>query len=775
MKPIKPANITQITNLAIIGMDCYLGVNCPDLQHLEEYIYRGEQGASFISADTVDFHINSVLTNKILEKAQIQPQSKIAIVVIANLNATIPQDLHHSTNTLVFKVETIFQALTLTQQILTTEQASVVLLQAFQDAINQEAVGVLLSLEQTAIKQSYCIYAIINGLVNTEDISQLKAELLKIDDIKLQDIGYLELINKNNQQVNSIISAHSHCPALNCALGGNPWGESVLISLVKTALSLHHSYIPTLSKSCIPKNLEIWDNSCFYLPRMSKPWFLEPGQHKRIAAILELNQTYTYIVVSEANKTVTNSATVQDNSLHKSKYLFPIAASDRSTLLEQINQLSEILGNQTDLATIAKDSYQKFQRHSQPKHILSILGSNHKELNQQIHHAIPGVNQALATQTPWQTPNGSYFTPEPLGKNSQLAFVYPGSFNSYIGIARDLFRSFPQIYHNPAISSLYHRVAKIDRVLYPRTIHELSPRELGKLEQELINHPLIMLEAEVGIAGLLTAILRDYFHIKPSCVFGYSLGEISMMFAQGVWQDFKYSSDALNNSLLFKNRIAGSKEAVREYWGLNSNLPNDFCSNYLLLCPLEQVQAAVDLEERVYITLINTPEEVIIFGETLACQRVIKKLNCHACAAHINHVIHCQPMVSEYQELVKINTFPVNCISETLFYSAADYNPISLESHCIAESIAQGLCKQLNFPELVNHIYNQNCKIFIEVGVGGNCSRWINKILSGKPHVAIPLNKRKTDDYTSIIKAIAQLLSHQVDVDLSILSKEPES
>jgi PfaB family protein len=281
-----------------------------------------------------------------------------------------------------------------------------------------------------------------------------------------------------------------------------------------------------------------------------------------------------------------------------------------------------------------------------------------------------------------------------------------------------------------------------------------------------------MLESEVGIAGLMTAILKNYFQIQSPYAFGYSLGETSMMLAQGIWTSFKSTSDYLNSSPLFKTQLSGPKNAVRHHWGLpliHGGKSEEFWSNYILICSPSEVQEVLKNESRVYMPLINTPEEVVIAGETQACQRVIETLKCDAFSTSINHVIHCEPMQSEYDELVKVNTLPTQANSATIFYSAAEYLPINIDSHLIGKNIAKALCQQLDFPRLVNHVYNDNIRIFIEVGVGSSCSRWISEILKDKEHLTVSLNRRGVDDHTSIIKALAKLFSHRIELDLSPL------
>jgi hypothetical protein len=148
---------------------------------------------------------------------------------------------------------------------------------------------------------------------------------------------------------------------------------------------------------------------------------------------------------------------------------------------------------------------------------------------------------------------------------------------------------------------------------------------------------------------------------------------------------------------------------------------------------------------------------------------VIKTLGCNAFPAPFDHVIHCQAMQSESQELENLYNLPARKIPGIKFYSAAEYQSIEIESQEIAHNIATGLCQQLDFPRLVNRVYADGAKIFIEAGAGGICSRWIDKNLGDQEHLTVSLNRRGTDDHSSLIKALAKLLSHQVKLNLAPL------
>ena len=168
-----------------------------------------------------------------------------------------------------------------------------------------------------------------------------------------------------------------------------------------------------------------------------------------------------------------------------------------------------------------------------------------------------------------------------------------------------------------------------------------------------------------------------------------------MAIAQGIWTDFNLTSSGLNSSELFTKRLSGNKEAVREYWGLaNAEVKGDFWRNYVLMAEVSEVEKQIENEPKVYLTQINTPKEVVIAGDRAACQRVINAIGCNAITAPFDFVMHCKPMVSEYDEFVKLHTLPIGNQPEIDFYSAGEYGLFKLESEAICHSIAKYLCQK---------------------------------------------------------------------------------
>ncbi|MEA5594307.1 PfaB family protein [Rivularia sp. UHCC 0363] len=754
--------------LAIIGMDINWGSSV-GLDAFERIIYEVKENIS----SPVNLKITQVVDNA-LQDTNLEP-SKIAVIIATDEDETarISQTELNKNYFITTTEKTVIKAIKTAQKLLVKQvEAVIIVVNTLQIA------GALVLIDADAQKNQQRIYATIDALTlaqspaSIQTITQTCQQAFNIAGIKPEDISYLEsssILEPNQLEIKGLVAAYQTATELSCAIGsvtniGNAAALEIA-SIIKTALCLYYCYIPAVPQWSSPKNPELWQGSPFYVDTQSKPWFLAAEAHQRIAAIdINHNETSAHLILSSAPEQERDSRYLTKIPY----YLFPLAADEPGELLEQIEALEKIISDDS-LATTAAQTFETYQKRQNATYAVAILGRNPKELQREIQRAFEGVKNAVLTGGEWKTPVGSYFTANPLGKKGKVAFVYPGAYSSYVGIARNLFRLFPKIWDSPIIQSVYSRVASIDKFLYPRSLKAFTKRQLEALEQQLIDNPLSMLESEVGIAGLIGVVLRDYFKLRPDCCFGYSVGETTMAIAQGIWTDFNPISSGLNSSQLFTTRLSGDKNAVREYWGLKDEIKGEFWRNYVLMAEISQVRAAIKNEEKVYLTQINTPKEVVIAGDTAACQRVIKAIGCNAIPAPFNHAIHCEAMASEYDEFVKLHTLPIKNKPQIDFYSASEYGLLNLDSKAMGHSIAKVLCQQFDFPRIVNRLYADGAKIFVEVGAGNACSRWIGENLQGREHTTVFLNRRGVDEHTTLLRGLAQLFSHRVQIDLSPL------
>ncbi|WP_218081135.1 PfaB family protein [Anthocerotibacter panamensis] len=585
-------------------------------------------------------------------------------------------------------------------------------------------------------------------------------------------IGYIETCGRLHTGGLGLAQVYQTRPGLTCALGsvqaniGYTHAAAGLAGLVKTALCLYHRYLVAG-----PSPLPLTPDSPFYVPEEAQPWLLSSTAPIRVAALhgSGMDGACVHLILREEPQQVD---TLRHRLDQQPLYLFPLSAQDQAELLAQLQGLQQTLTQGLPLPDLARQCYGVY-RHRKAAYSLVLVAGDDQALGQQIQRALKGLPGAFAQKKDWKTPQGSYFSANPLGGEGNVAFVYPGAFNSYLGLGRTLLRLFPEghrhlerMTNDP--SGLLH-----EHYLYPRSQTPLTALQREEQEERFSADAVAMLESGIGFSVLCTALLGDYFGLRPQAAFGYSLGETSMFYALGIWDNIDASSARLRASPLLRTHLSGPKILVRAHWKLACEQGPDWWRTYVVMAPAPTVCAQVKAESRVYITHINTTEEVVIVGERQACERVIARLGCDTFQAPAHHVLHCDPMQGAYAELAALNTLPLGTVPPVTFYSSATYQPVPLDSQALGQTIGQGLCQQVDFPRLVRQVWEDGARIFVELGAGSTCSRWISEILQGQEHVTVSINKRGSDDHTSLIQLLAKLVAHQVPLDLSPLYPPP--
>jgi PfaB family protein len=668
----------------------------------------------------------------------------------------------------------------------TGEGASAIVLRRY-DAVLAEhdrIYAVLDALGWTARVAGGVVKNVFPTLLSSDTILLSCQQAFLLAQLEPAKIGYLEVLGSGFAPIDAaemagITRAYRTAGAdLSCALGsvqtnlGHLFTATGLAAIIKTALCLYHRFIPATPQWSGPKKPELWVDTPFYVPADTRSWFLPASEAKRCAAIdgIGLDGSCAHLILSEET-----SQSERPNSYlaHSDFYLFPIGGNSAGELSAKLEKLRQALQMNGQLRPAAIDCFKAYQQSLPANYVLCIVGHGLDEIQREMEYAARDVFGVFDKKKTWQTPQGSYLTTDPVGEQGRVAFVYPGAFNSYTGMGRELFLLFPQLYERLVglTSDLGQTIH--DRLLYPRSLEALSKEQADQLEAELNNAPIAMIISGSLMAVLFTMILRDLFKVQPDSAFGYSLGEIAMLFGMGVWDEADQTSAKLSASTLFRTRLSGPQNAVREYWGMSPQNDNPggiaLWNNYFLMAPAEKVAAAIKDQPHVYLTHINTPRQVVIGGAQENCQNLIASIKCNTLKAPFDFALHCDAMRSEYAALVDLLSWPVAQKSQTRLYSAADNRPLPIDSQDIAAKISSMLCSCLDFPKLVQQVYADGARIFIELGANSNCSKWIDDTLKEQPHLAASINRKGAEDYASIVRVLAKLASHRVPVDLSAL------
>lgn len=641
--------------------------------------------------------------------------------------------------------------------------------------------------------------ALDNAQVNATAIDLLEVSALADERNSLLEAQGL-LAGYANNALNNALNT-----AISCArsVTGEGEGFSQVLGLLRTVVALQQRYIPAITdwQQPLADKLANWQNSSFYLPTESRPWYPNQDGSAHIAAYscLAANDDYCHVVLAENKITLAGekhpSTDIRNNGFIacSDAHLVLITGDSEQHLLTKLAEIEDklIASNECNSDIVKKIASNCFEQFNNPvaSYTISLLCESKEELAKEIQSAKSGIPVAFSKQEEWRTPKGSFFTPVPVNKapttgEDNIAFLYPGIGATYVGLGRDLFHLFPEIHQDVANLADDIGASLKDKLLNPRSIIRPDFKALKQLDLNLRGRLADIAEAGVGFACVFTKVFENVFKVKADFATGYSMGEVSMYAALGAWQQPGLMSARLANSDTFNQRLCGDLLTLREHWGLPG--PNDseedelIWETYTIKATLDEVIAASDGEERVYCTIVNTPDSLLLGGYPADCLRVIKKLGVRAMPLNMANAIHSAPAKIEYDDMVELYTMDVTERLKTKMYSSSCYLPVPQMSKAIAHSVAKCLCDRVDFPRLINTMHDKGARVFIEMGPGRSLCSWVDKMLGDeKSHVAVPVNAKGTSDELTYFRAIAKLVSHGVKLDLnrlfngSIIMKKP--
>jgi PfaB family protein len=316
---------------------------------------------------------------------------------------------------------------------------------------------------------------------------------------------------------------------------------------------------------------------------------------------------------------------------------------------------------------------------------------------------------------------------------------------------------------------LMDQLARLTRGETGRYLHadEIYPR--GAADTTSIFGDIVKLgECAVCISAALTNLVRDILGVMPRSAFGYSFGEAIMTAALGIWPEPTVLSGRLHSSPTFQSRLQGPMHAIRQSWKIPPEGELRWRAYVARATPAEAF-AALQPESRVYLCIINSPEEVVIAGHDDGCQAVLARLGSPQVPLPIPLTMHCEPARSEHAEFVRIHDLETVAAPEISLFSCAEYRPVKQDALSLSKAIADGYIKMVDFPRLVRQVYADGARIFLELGGRRNCSTWIEKILRGRPHAAIPCDTQGLRSDAALLRAVARLFSHRVRLNLPAL------
>ncbi len=536
-----------------------------------------------------------------------------------------------------------------------------------------------------------------------------------------------------------------------CALGsvksqiGHTKAAAGAAGLFKAVMSLHHKVLPSTLKIAEPNPKLDIENSPFHLGTERRPW-VRGSKHPRRAGVSSFGFGGSNFHITVEEYTGKNRP---GRLNHFEQELFVLCGSSADELLATASTLLvDAPGTPDALRYLALASQSAYDAAS--SHRLALLVSSLEEATDKVSALRARI--AAAPDQAFDQPDGSAYG---VGDAGPVAFLFPGQGSQHVSMGADLATSFD------ACMAVWDRCADIDfdglalnEVVYPRPSFEegWDAANSARLRQTQWAQPAI------GAASASQLALLRNIGVRPTMCGGHSYGELAALYCAGVWslEDFMGVSRTRGELMANAATEPGSMLALR--------MGADEARELIVRHGTELVVANE-----------NAPNQVVVSGATSAVDAFISKLEADGVASKklpVGTAFH-SPLVAAASEPFAQALAQVQFEApEIPVFSGVTAAPHSETSASIRKILSKQIASPIRFVEMVEAMHDAGARTFIEVGPKSVLTGLTNKILAGKSHTTISVERPGKPGTQGLLLALAKMVAAGVPMNLDALFDE---
>lgn len=515
-----------------------------------------------------------------------------------------------------------------------------------------------------------------------------------------------------------------------------------LAGIVKSALALHQQVLPPTLHVSRPNPRAGFDTSAFYVNSRTRPW-IKSGEQPRRAAVsaFGFGGTNFHAVLEEYTNGYRTLDRVELAPWPAELFVID-GADDAERLAERLADDGEL-----DLPGLAAALWSRRGDTKSPP--IAIVATGRDDLRQKLATAAAAVRRG----EPIAAPNGVCWTPAPMVERGSVGFIYPGQGSQSCGMLLDLALRFGEVRNafergnRELRTQLEHPLSEF--VYPPPTFsEEEAERQEEELRDTRVAQPALAATA-VAMTELLTSLA-----VRPVAVAGHSFGEYAALWAAGV----------LSESDLYRLAAARGRAIVEAAAG------SDLGGMLAVAAARDRVAAAVDGIPDVCIANVNGPAQTVIAGPAdalaaaqarLARDEIPARLLPVACAFHSPLVAPAASMLARALDTSRFEE------PQLAAYANATAGRYPATPAGVRESLERHLTQPVLWADVVEAMWEDGVRLFVEAGPRNVLSGLVDSILSDRPHVAVAPGAG--NGLTGMLSALGRLLSEGVRVDLNRL------
>ncbi len=535
-----------------------------------------------------------------------------------------------------------------------------------------------------------------------------------------------------------------------CALGsvksmiGHAKAAAGAAGLIKAVLALHHKVLlPTLKVDAPDPGLDIAD-SPFYLNTAPRPWTRRSDHPRRCAvSAFGFGGSNFHVVLEEYSDR--QEAPAWDQAV----YLLALGAADRNGLQTALDTLRTELGETPTPAVLAAAAHRTCGAFdaAAPWRLTAVVTED-----QDTAQVLSAAAEALkaADPNPAAFPEEVFIGTGPAP--GKLAVLFPGQGSQYPQMGRDVACLFPEARQTIEIlQEATNQSPRLADLIYPPT--DFSPDATKRNAAAL--QPTDRAQPAIGAlsAGWYRVLSR--FGLVPDALAGHSFGELTALWAAGRIDIETFA------------RLSALRGKVMADAGRCGADPGTMLA---VKAPLEELEA-LELPPGVILANRNSPRQGVFSGPTEAIAALEKQLRTQkrravrlpvAAAFHSALIADARQPFADAVQQTPFASSPIPVYGNT---QAAPY-PADTEGARL--TLADQMVRPVDFVGLVNRLYEDGCRTFLEVGPKAVLTGLVGETLAGRSHNAMTVDRSagRGCGITDLAITLARLaaMGHRIDL-----------
>ncbi|ADM09553.1 putative glycolipid synthase [Parvularcula bermudensis HTCC2503] len=532
-------------------------------------------------------------------------------------------------------------------------------------------------------------------------------------------------------------------------------------SLIKVTMALKEGILPpTLVEERNP-DLGL-ETTPFYLNREPRPWLRRKDQPRRAGInSFGFGGINSHISVEESPYASMSDLPVFGTRRVWGPELFTWAANSKEDLLGTLrtaqNALAEGESSQQAFTTFADQTVDKAASDG-GNHRLAFVAKDFDSLKKKLETA----EKRLADKDEADfgiVKSGIFYASD--AKQGKVAFMYPGEHSQYAGMLSDI------LFTSPTTHRWMERLEDLfgdSRAIAHRQLL-FGPRdEYTEEERKLADETLARVEEgseAVFFTDMAYFRLLSSLGVKPDAMIGHSTGENAALISSNV---IGLNEEGVSNFIRSMNTIFQSIEERGE-------IPSGTLLNVGAVAP-EAIQDVLGRFPDVRFTMDNCPNQAIIFGPKDVMETVGKELAGKGGVvtplplSWAYHTEFIKPLADEFHALFQ--GAPIGEPIATL-YSCSTAEPYPDAPADIFDTAAQQYMTRVRFTDVIQRMYNDGVRSFIEVGAGSSLQGFVKDILKADDVLVASCDNRKRSPLESLLTLLGQLFTVQLLPDAAVL------